>query len=122
MRLHLKKCERLIDGLYYLIDQRRMNPLQDLRMEGCLAPDVTPTAPLTYVLLACAYILIGVIESLLVKFYVDRAVAKALTAPPSDWFYSNKLILPSFKNTKNELSKVKPMWNSIQENGHKWII
>lgn len=73
-----------MDGLFYLIDQRRMNPLQDLRMEGCLGPEATPTAPLTYVLLACGYILIGVVESLLVKYYVDRAVAKALTNPPSE--------------------------------------
>lgn len=44
--LHLNDCaQQLVDALYYMFDQRRVNALQELRIDGC--PALSSSAPKT---------------------------------------------------------------------------
>ena len=45
IRLHMDQCNRVVDALFYLIDQRRMNPtLRDLALDGCMMPPPPPSS------------------------------------------------------------------------------
>lgn len=97
----MDQCNRVVDALFYLIDQRRMNPtLRDLALDGCMMPpppppssspmpppgisnddngnNIKPTAPFIYAASAAVYALIVILQTVLNKFYVDRRVQRQI--------------------------------------------
>ena len=88
----MRECERLVDGLFYMIDQRRMLPTQDLhlRADGCLGrrrqvnmsdtdgDEMMPTTPLTFSLMGVAYALCYMAGAVALRAYIFRQVQAAI--------------------------------------------
>ena len=84
----MRKCERLVDSLFYLIDQRRMMPTLPLQLidAGCLGAandtgddTATPTLPLTFSIVGLvAYAVFYMTGAVALRAYIARQINAAI--------------------------------------------